>query len=181
MNNEKIIMKMIEEIINKTPCNPDPYDEWQHKQDIEDYERYVDDLYEFKGDILDNSDRRYKKALEAINRNEDEIYILYVFIDGLYYYFDKETLKIIKTEKAEPGYFKIENSKAYALDNISHDFNYKYDNAEFTLIDENNLDHKITMTGTITEAIKEYSKDLKEDIYIDDVKVKTLNNIEIPF
>lgn len=181
MNNEKLVMKMIEEIINKTPCNPDPYDEWQHKQDIEEYERYIDDLYEFKGEILDNSDRRYKKALEAINKNEDEIYILYVFIDRLYYYFDRKTLKIIKTEKAEPGYFKIENSNAYALDNIMHDFSFNYGNTEFTLIDENNGEHKITLNGTITEAIQEYSKDLKKDIYINNVKINRLEDIEIPF
>lgn len=179
MNTEKLIIKMIEEVVDNTPCNPDPYDEWQHKQDIKDYERHVEYLYEFQGEILDNTDRRYKKALEAIDRNEDEIYILYVYINRLYYYFDKETLKIIKTERAEPGYFKIENANAYALDNIMRDFHFNYDNAEFTLIDENNTEHKITMTGTITEAIQEFSKELKEDIYINDIKIKTTEEIYV--
>ena len=35
------------------------------------------------------------------------------------------------------------------------------------------------MAGTITEAIQEFSKELKEDIYINDIKIKTTEEIYV--
>lgn len=87
---------------------------------------------------------------------------------------DKEMIK------TKHDYSKIEGSKVY-IGNIYYDFSYDYGKTEFTLIDKDNKEHKITISGTIREAIQEYSKDLKEDIYIDDIKINTLEEVEIPF
>lgn len=171
---KKIKEKMIERIIQYTPCGTEDYE-------LEAFEQYVSDLYEFVGDILDKTDNRYEKALKAIDRNEDEIYIYYAYAELRYYYFDRETLDLLQVEIAEPGYFKLEGSNAYVMDNIWEDFQAQYIDTEFILIDNKKMEHKIVMSGSITEAIQEYSRDLEEDIYIDDVKVNILNDVEIPF
>lgn len=82
--------------------------------------------------------------------------------------------------KTKHNYFKIEGSKAY-IGNISYDFSYDYGKTEFTFIDKDNKEHKIIISGTIREAIKEYSKGLNKDIYIDDIKINRLEEIEVPF
>lgn len=77
-------------------------------------------------------------------------------------------------------YSKIEGSKVY-IGNISYDFSYNYGKTEFTFIDKDNKEHKIIISGTIREAIKEYSKGLNKDIYIDYIKINRLEEIEVPF